>query len=204
MICRIIEFTIKYPYLLFQFKVIQAMKKILAFAGSNSSTSINFKLVKYACSLVPDKEINLLNMTNYPFPMYSEDLEKKSGFSNSLGELHSDIQNSDGLLISVNEHNGNLSAYFKNVIDWLSRFNRDFIKGQKIFLMSASPGKRGGIGAKESAAQLFTRMGAEVVTTFSLPSFKDNFNLEEGRISNEELDEILKKELQTFLDRVSQ
>ena len=53
------------------------MAKILAFAGSNSSTSINYQLVKYTASLIENHEIQLMNMSNYPFPMYSEDAEKK-------------------------------------------------------------------------------------------------------------------------------
>lgn len=117
------------------------MKTILAFAGSNSSSSINLQLVRYACSLVKEVETNVLNMVNYPFPMYSQDLEKESGFSNSLAELHEEIVEAVGLIVSVNEYNGNLSPYFKNLIDWLSRFDKDFVRGQKVFLMSASPGK---------------------------------------------------------------
>lgn len=176
------------------------MKKIVAFAGSNSSTSINFKLVRYTSSLLTDVEVNVLNMVNYPFPLYSEDLEKKSGFSNSLGELHADIMEADGLIISVNEHNGNLSAYFKNVIDWLSRFNRKFVEGKTIFLMSTSPGKRGATGANEIARQLLSHMGAEVSANFSLPSFHENFDTDENVVSDETLDNVLKKELAIFLD----
>lgn len=85
---------------------------ILAFAGSNSSTSMNFKLVKHTASLIQEHKVKLMNMANYPFPMYSEDYEKENGFSNSLVELKNEIGNVDGLIISVNEHNGNPSAYF--------------------------------------------------------------------------------------------
>ena len=94
------------------------MATILAFAGSNSSTSINFKLVRFTTSQLEGHKTQLLNMTNFPFPMYSEDHEKEHGFSNSLVELKNDIQGADGIIISVNEHNGGLSAYFKNLIDW--------------------------------------------------------------------------------------
>ncbi len=123
------------------------MAAILAFAGSNSSTSINFRLVKLTASLVQDHEVQVLNMANYPFPMFSEDVEKQEGYSNSLVELKHDVQNADGLILSVNEHNGNPSAYFKNVLDWLSRLDRNFLQGTKILLMSTSGGKRGGKGS---------------------------------------------------------
>lgn len=174
------------------------MAAILAFAGSNSSTSINFKLVQYTTSLVEGHNIQLLDMTRYPFPMFSEDDEKQKGYSNSLVEFKQDIQKADGLILSVNEHNGNPSAYFKNVLDWLSRLDRKFMEGTKVLLMSTSGGKRGGKGSLEVIQQLLPRFGAEVISTFSLPSFHDNFS-KDGI-----LDESLKTEhqeaLQTFLD----
>lgn len=156
------------------------MASILAFAGSNSSTSINYTLVKHTVSLTSKHEIQTMNMANCPFPMYSEDYEKEKGYSNSLVEFKNDIQKADGLIISVNEHNGNPSAYFKNLIDWLSRLERNFLDDKKILLMSTSPGKRGGIGALEVVKNILPRFGAEIVSTFSLPSFHTNFDSELG------------------------
>ncbi|MEO9893942.1 NAD(P)H-dependent oxidoreductase [Aurantibacter sp.] len=156
------------------------MSTILAFAGSNSSTSVNFKLVKYTASLLAGHKVELLNLANYPFPMYSEDVEKESGFSNSLVEFRGYISNADGVIISVNEHNGNVSAYFKNLTDWLSRLDLNFLKDKKVLLMSASPGKRGAIGALKATEQILPRFGAASVTTFSLPSFFQNFDEAKG------------------------
>jgi len=178
------------------------MATILAFAGSNSSTSINFQLVKYSASQIENHKVRVLNMANYPFPMYSEDVEKKKGFSNSLVEFKNDIQKADGLVISVNEHNSNPSAYFKNLIDWLSRLDRKFLDGKKVFLMSTSPGKRGGIGAIGVVEQIFTRFGAEIIATFSLPSFKDNFDSKSG-ISNDDLSTAYAKAITLFLESLS-
>ena len=123
------------------------MKKIIAFAGSNSSNSINYELVKYTVSLIDDHDIQLLNMANMPFPMFSEDDEREFGYKNSLIELKEDILESDGVIISVNEHNSNVSSYFKNLIDWLSRVERKFLLDKPVFLMGTSPGTRGAISA---------------------------------------------------------
>ncbi|MEP5429998.1 MAG: NAD(P)H-dependent oxidoreductase, partial [Flavobacteriaceae bacterium] len=56
------------------------MATILALAGSNSSTSINYKLVQYTTSKIEGHQIQLLNMAHYPFPMYSADDEKQKGY----------------------------------------------------------------------------------------------------------------------------
>tara|TARA_R110002167_G_scaffold298814_6_gene503200 strand:- start:1097 stop:1630 length:534 start_codon:yes stop_codon:yes gene_type:complete len=177
------------------------MANILAFAGSNSSTSINFKLVKYTISLLGDHRLQRMDMHNFPLPMFSEDYERENGYSNSLMELRDDIQKSDGLIISVNEHNGNPSAYFKNLIDWLSRLERKFLADKKIFLMSTSNGKRGAVGSLEVIENLLPRFGATITATFSLPSFKENFNATQG-ILNAELAEEFQTALQDFLNNL--
>ena len=174
---------------------------ILAFAGSNSSNSINYKLVRYTSGLITNHEVQLLNMANFPFPMYSEDYEKQKGFSNSLMELRDDIKNSDGLIISLNEHNSNPSAYFKNLIDWLSRLELKFMAEKKVFLMAASPGGRGAIGALTIIEKLLPRFGGEVVATFSMPSFHQNFDASKG-ITDPELAEKHKAALEEFISKI--
>ncbi|MCR9262901.1 MAG: NAD(P)H-dependent oxidoreductase [Flavobacteriaceae bacterium] len=173
------------------------MAEILALAGSNSSTSINFKLVQYTTSLVQDHDIQELNMAQHPFPMFSEDLEKQEGYPDTLVDLKDKIQKVQGLVLSVNEHNGNPSAYFKNVLDWLSRIDRKFLEGTKVFLMSTSGGKRGGIGSLGITENMLPRFGAEIVSTFSLPSFHENFK--DGSIADSDLKENHQKALHTFL-----
>lgn len=160
------------------------MSSILAFAGSNSSVSINYKLVHFTARLLND-DVRLLNLANYPFPIYSYDEELKNGFKNSLIEFSNDIKSAKALILSVNEHNSNPSAYFKNVIDWLSRVDKNFLSDTKILLMSTSNGKRGAMSALEVTEKLLPRFGGEIIATFSLPSFSENFDEEKGIINSE-------------------
>ncbi|GLB52361.1 FMN reductase [Neptunitalea chrysea] len=176
------------------------MEKIIAFAGSNSSKSINFQLVKYTVSLIEGLSVDTLDMSEMPFPIYSEDEERKEGFKNALVELVNDIQDSDGLVISVNEHNGNMSAYFKNLIDWMSRFNRNFLEGKKIFLMSTSEGKFGASKSLEATSLLLPRFGGEVITTFSLPSYSKHFSASDLKITDEALSKEHQDKLNQFLE----
>ena len=175
------------------------MSRILAFAGSNSSTSINFQLVKHTVSLIEGHNIQLMDMAGYDLPMFSEDHEKEYGYTNSLAELREDIQKSDGLLLSVNEHNSNPSAFFKNLVDWLSRLERNFLDGTKIFLMSASPGRRGGTSSLARVEEMLPRFGGDIIATFSLPSFNHYFNKEEG-ITEPDIAKAHQKALQKWLD----
>lgn len=177
------------------------MAAILAFAGSNSSTSINFKLVELTTSLVQNHDLQTLNMAEYPFPMFSEDLEREKGYPDALTGLKDQIAQADGIILSVNEHNGNPSAYFKNLLDWLSRLERNFLEGTKVFLMSTSGGKRGAKGSLGVIEGMLPRFGAEIVATFSLPSFYDNFS--EDGILDEDLKAEHQHALQTFLDSLN-
>lgn len=178
------------------------MKKILAFAGSNSSTSINHKLVEFVVSEINKHEIRVIKLVNYPIPMYSEDEEKNNGFPGMIMGLRQEISESDALIISVNEHNGSWGAFFKNVIDWLSRLDRNFLEGKKILLMSTSPGKRGGVSSLEYAKNVFPRFGAEILESFSFPSFYDNFSVEENTVTEETLLLGLNEVLSTFAHQI--
>ncbi|MDX1314901.1 MAG: NAD(P)H-dependent oxidoreductase [Eudoraea sp.] len=177
------------------------MAKILAFAGSNSSRSINFRLVKHSVGYLKEHDVELINLADQPFPMYSEDLERDQGFPGELVSFCENIQKADAVVLSVNEHNGNPSAYFKNLLDWFSRINRNFLEGTPVLLMSSSPGKRGGIGSIGVVQNMLPRFGAEIITTFSLPSFHSNFTEEEG-ISDAELASAYEKALSQFQARL--
>ena len=47
----------------------------MAFAGSNSKTSINKQLAKYAASLVENAEVTTLDLNDFELPVYGMDLE---------------------------------------------------------------------------------------------------------------------------------
>lgn len=177
------------------------MKNILAFAGSNSSTSINHKLVTYVSSQIHEHSVKVLQLTNYSVPMYSEDEEKK-GFPAMTRGLKQEISEADALIISVNEHNGSWSSFFKNIIDWLSRLDRNFLEGKDILLMSTSPGKRGGLTALEYAKNMLPRFGGNIVESFSFPSFYENFSTEENEVINETLSLGLQEVISTFAQQI--
>jgi chromate reductase len=158
------------------------MSKILAFAGSNSSTSINHQLLQYIQTHhLPN--LHLIELHSFEIPMYSIDVEQNKGIPQTIKNLHEEIQNSDYLLVATSEHNGSYTSYFKSTIDWLSRLDRDFVKGRKVFICGTSPGRGGALGSIESSKKIFERLGAEVVTTYSLPSFGHSF--EDGKLIEE-------------------
>ncbi|WP_461534270.1 NADPH-dependent FMN reductase [Sinomicrobium sp.] len=172
---------------------------ILAFAGSNSSASINYQLVVYTASIIENRTVKKFDMSEKAFPMYSYDHEKNDGIPEEVTGFLEEIRGAEGLIIAVNEHNGNLSAYFKNLIDWLSRADKDFLSDKRVFLMSTSHGKRGAMSALSHAENTLPRFGATISASFSLPSFGENFSVEEQRIINPELQREHQEALNSFL-----
>ncbi len=174
------------------------MANILATAGSNSSTSINLELVRYTVSLIDGHQVETRDLSKQNFPMYSKDLEDAHGIPPGIEALHQQFGEADGLILSVNEHNGNPSAFTKNLLDWLSRKDRKFLDGLPILLLSASGGKRGAQSSREVVARMLTRFGAELAAQWSLSSYYENFDPEKG-ITDPELREGHRQALDTFL-----
>ena len=179
------------------------MAEILATAGSNSSTSINFQLIKYTAGLLKDHSATLLELAQYDIPMYSADLERASGIPPVVEELKIRFQGAGGLILSVNEHNSNPSAFFKNVLDWFSRADRNFLSDTPVFLMSTSGGKRGASSSRSVVEQMLPRFGGKVVATVSLPQFYGNFDPASG-ITDPGLASEHRKALKNFQDVLKQ
>lgn len=173
--------------------------KILAFAASSSQNSINKKLVSHALQQLEASEKNLVDLNDFPLPLYSIDLEHSIGIPQGVKDFAQGIENADVLLISLAEHNGTYTSVFKNLFDWLSRNKTKCFEGKTMILLSTSPGGRGGRGVMDAALTRFPTHGAEILGHFCLPNFKNNFD-ETGGI----LDADLKSELKQLLDLASQ
>ena len=151
------------------------MTKILTFAGSNSSTSINHTIATYVASLIQGHEVEVLRLSELNIPMYGIDKENEKGIPDSAKELYEKIKSSDAIILSVAEHNANVTAYFKSTFDWLSRIELKFLEGKKVLLLSTSNGGRGAMSAREIAEKSLNRFGAEVVASIGIPKYSEVF-----------------------------
>ncbi len=161
------------------------MSKILAFAGSNSSTSINHTIAAYVASLVQGQEVEVLRLSELNIPMYGMDKEKEKGIPESAQAFLAKIKEADALILSVAEHNSNVTAYFKSSFDWLSRMDPKFLAGKKALLLSTSDGGRGAMTAREIAEKSLIRFGAEVVASIGIPKYSEVFV--DGTLTDNEL-----------------
>ncbi|GAB5399238.1 MAG: NAD(P)H-dependent oxidoreductase [Aureisphaera sp.] len=172
------------------------MKKVIALGGSNSKNSINKTLAIYTANKIETATTTVVDLNDYEMPLYGVDYETENGIPKNAIKLNSLIESTDGLVISLAEHNGSYSASFKNTLDWLSRIDVKVWKDKPIALLATSPGGRGGRTVLDSAKAYFPYLGGNVTTDFSLPNFYDNFS--EDEISDNELKEELSEKIRLF------
>ena len=99
------------------------MPKILAFSGSARKSSFNQKLVAIAAegASAAGADITLINLADYPMPMFDEDLEASEGMPAAARAFKQLLIDHDGLLIASPEYNSAFSPLLKNAIDWATR-----------------------------------------------------------------------------------
>lgn len=175
------------------------MSKVLVFAGSNHSQSINQELAFYAAELLSMHSVNKIRLTDYNSPMFSLDMEVAEGHPKQIIELEQLIAEHEGIILALPEYNGSMTSFFKNTLDWLSRVNREFLKDKKMLLLSTSPGKYGAKFGLEHTASILPRFGCEVIGTFSLGNFYEVVNNSDGfELNNEEAFKELKEKIDAF------
>ena len=173
--------------------------KVLAFAASSSKHSINKKLVTYAVGLLENTTAEVLDLNDFELPLFSVDREAELGQPDLAIDFMAKIGASDALIISFAEHNGTYTAAYKNLFDWCSRIDKKVFQNKPMVLLSASPGPGGGKNALAAAVKSAPFFGGTVKGSLSIPRFKENFDVESGKIINMEIIARLENALRSLL-----
>lgn len=129
-----------------------AQPRILAFAGSTRKDSFNKRLIRVGVegARSTGADVTLIDLADYPLPLYDGDLESEHGLPDHARTLKDLFLEHDGLLISAPEYNSSITGVLKNTIDWVSRpvegeAPLECFDGKVAGLMAASPGGLGGL-----------------------------------------------------------
>ena len=166
--------------------------KIVAFAASISPVSINNQLVSHATrvlkdKIIPDAEIEILDLNDYMMPFYRPDLEEQNGVPQQAHDFRNKFAEADAVIVSFAEHNGNYTAAYKNTFDWASRVDIKVYQGKPTILLSTSPGRGGGKSVMGHALNSAEFFGMDVLGSLSVPSFNHVFDKDNGELTNEGL-----------------
>ncbi len=141
-------------------------------SGSIRSASIHRRLASVMAvelagmGVTPD----VVDLADYPLPIYHGDEEAASGPPDAAVELHDRLAAHDGLILLSPEYNGGPSALLKNAIDWVTRVERATLRRPLVGFASASPGSRGGTHGLAVLRAIGEHMRLELADDeFSLP-----------------------------------
>lgn len=173
--------------------------KILAFAASNSRQSINRTLVAHATArigrIAPAARIETLDLNDYEMPIYSVDRERAGGIPAPARAIFDRIGAADAVLVSFAEHNGFVTAAWKNIFDWMSRIDMNLWQGKPVVMLAASPGGRAGANVLASQQALAPHFGADLRGTLGIGGWADAWDTESARLTRPEdiaaLDDLL-------------
>lgn len=174
--------------------------KILAFSGSTRTDSFNKKLIKIAAAGAKDTgvEVTLIDLRDFPMPLYDGDLEQRDGLPSTARNLKDLMLSHQGFLISSPEYNSSISGVLKNTIDWASRQSESEIplacfKNKIAGLMSASPGGLGGLRGLVHVRSTLENIGVLVIPEqIAVAKAHEAFNTD-GTMKNKDQEEQVKK-----------
>ena len=158
--------------------------KILAFAGSARRGSYNKQLVQIAVTAARGAggEVTLIDLRDYPLPLFDEDLESERGLPENGRKLKDLMLSHQGLLISSPEYNSSISGLLKNTIDWVSRPSPGeaplaCFTDKVTVLLSASPGALGGLRGLVHVRAILGNLGTLVLPgTISISNAAEAFD----------------------------
>jgi NAD(P)H-dependent FMN reductase len=168
------------------------MSKILAFSGSARRDSFNQKLATAAASAVEAAGggVTLINLVDYPMPLYNQDDEAENGLPATVVELKALCADHDGLLIAAPEYNGSITPLLKNTLDWLSRRGDDDAplvpyQNKVAAIMAASAGRLGGLRGLVHVRAILGNLGVLVLPKQHALSAADKAFSDDGALRNE-------------------
>jgi NAD(P)H-dependent FMN reductase len=189
-----------------------AVPRILAFAGSIRRESFNKRLIKIAAAAAEaaGANVSLIDLADYPLPLFDEDLEADEGMPVNAVALKTLFLEHNGLLLSCPEYNSSITPLLKNTIDWVSRQAPGegplaAYKGKVVTLMSASPGRLGGLRGLVHVRSILGNIGVVVLPDQVAVSEAHGTFTPEGGLKDARLHESIEKlgrGLAEFLKRI--
>lgn len=181
--------------------------KIVVFAASNSTTSINKRLALHAAKILQDElnasvEIEVLDLNDYEMPIYSPEREAQ-GIPQLAQDFYDKLGAADGVILSLAEYNGSYTAAFKNIFDWSSRIKMKIFQDRPVMLMATSMGGRGGMSVLAAAMDAFPHFGAHITSSFNFGPFNEHFDTQTDQLKTPELGLELREAIAAFRDALS-
>src|SRR5919109_1066756 len=146
--------------------------RLLFFAGSTREGSFNKKLAALGHHIAEANGIEavLVDLKDYPMPIYNGDLEAKDGPPEQARAFKALLGEYQGVFIATPEYNSSVPPLLKNTLDWVTRVRAKGESGLEVFktrvfaVSGASPGYYGAMRSLLHLRQILQiGMGAMVI-----------------------------------------
>jgi len=141
--------------------------RLLIVPGSARTGSLNKALAAVAAGAARaiGADVTLIDLRDYPMPIYDGDLEAAQGQPQPARDLVALFREHQAVLFVSPENNASIPSLLKNTIDWMSRVKEaDAFGGRVAGLMAASPGGFGGVSGLAHLRQSLMRLNMLVIT----------------------------------------
>ena len=144
--------------------------KILGISAHTNEKSISLRLLKHVLVLFNHANTELLNLVDYESNLHSIDNQTPIKTSN----LSHQLETSNLIIIALEELKELNNLEYQNLLTNLPNINS--LKSIPILLISTSLNKTEGVNILTQLKQKFNLAGLEIIDSFTLPNFKDNFS----------------------------
>jgi len=165
--------------------------KILVLSGSARLESFNAKLAELAVAHAVGKGMEVDYATGAQLrelPMFDQDQEAREGMPAVAKALKHRFQQAEAVILACPEYNSSVTPLLKNALDWVSRPETDdepdliAYKGKVAGLLSASPGRLGGLRGLVHVRSILGNIGVLVVPTqLAVPQAMEAFD-DDGKL----------------------
>ena len=171
------------------------MIRLLFFAGSTREGSFNKKLAALGHHIAEANGIEavLVDLKDYPMPIYNGDLEAKEGPPERARAFKALLEEYQGVFIASPEYNSSVTPLLKNTIDWISRVREGREASltafkQRVFALGAtSNGTYGGMRSLMALRQVLELgcgalvLPEQIVVREAAQAFDERDNLKDER-----------------------
>ncbi len=137
-------------------------RKALVMAASTRTGSVNQALARQIAKRLDNgSPVEIVDLDDYPLPLYDGDLEERDGIPAAAAGLAGEMAAADVLVLVSPEYNGTFTPLLKNTVDWVTRIDASALAHLRVLVASASPGRGGGANGVDMVRTWLSNMGIE-------------------------------------------
>lgn len=166
--------------------------KIIGICGSLRTASFNRKVLQYCLEYGKklDHQTQEIDLAKISLPIFNEDLE--TDFPEQVLLAKKQIEDSDLVIIVSPENNHSIPSGLKNLIDWLTRGEKNSLDGKVAVIMGVSNGNFGTVRMQRHLREVLAAVNVLVLPQpqILIGPLQNNFDDQENFVNEKIMERI--------------